>query len=58
MTKLGGRRKNWKRRWFVLTAEALIYYTSDKRTFEKVSDVDVMTECADTISKVWGIATN
>eukprot|EP01136_Pigoraptor_vietnamica_P032208 Opistho-1_new@93792 len=30
LTKLGGKNKNWKRRWFVLDTEKLAYYKRSK----------------------------
>lgn len=36
LVKKGGRRKNWKKRWFVLKSGALIYYESKENLVMKV----------------------
>ena len=39
LVKKGGRRKNWKKRWFVLKSGALIYYESKENLVMKVRTV-------------------
>ena len=36
LVKKGGRRKNWKKRWFILKEGALIYYESNENLVMKV----------------------
>ena len=42
LTKLGGRVKNWKRRWFVLRDGKLYYY---KTEVKKLSNITLFEVC-------------
>lgn len=39
LTKRGGNRKNWKKRWFILKENTLFYYESRENLTQKVSTV-------------------
>eukprot|EP01137_Pigoraptor_chileana_P023063 Opistho-2@88761 len=42
LTKLGGKNKNWKRRWFVLDNEKLAYYKKQRHSEQNVDPAGVL----------------